>query len=138
MSESRPTESLRGEARRRGVTLSAVRKGRGIAAGIDPRVALGHAGPGEVPLSRRERRVIDLGGPDSPIGPIRLRGGGKDAGRAHDLIRDLADLLSGDLAPASWDARWRGRTFGGQKLPSATVVLAAAQAGRIDADRWGS
>ncbi len=138
MSEARPSESLRGEARRRGVTLAHVRADRARAVGLDPRIGLGHARPGEIPLSRRERRVVDLGGPESPIKPITLRGGGKDAGRVYNLIRDMADLLSGDLAPATWDSRWRGKTFGGQKLPSASVVLAAAQGGRIDADRWGS
>jgi hypothetical protein len=138
MSVAHPRESLRAEARRRGVTLATVRRDRALAAGLDVRTALGHAGPGEVPLSRRERRVVRLGGEGSPWAPIRLRGGGADADRAFRLLTDLHDLLSGDLAPAAWDARWKGRTFGGTRLPSAAEVLAEGQAGRLDLDVRGS
>ena len=138
MSEARPVESLRVEARRRGVTLARVRADRAAAAGIDPRVALGHAGPGQVPLSRRAPRTIRLGGDDSPWPEIKLRGGGQDAGRAYRLLTDLHDLAEGRLAPAAWDARWRGKSFGGVRLPSAAEVLAEGQAGRLDLDTRGS
>ena len=138
MSVAHPRESLRSEARRRGVTLATVRRDRAIAAGLDPRLGLGHAPPGAIPLSQRERRTIQLGGPDSPWPAIRLRGGGADAGRAYRLLGDLHDLLEGRLAPAAWDARWHRKVFGGVRLPSAAEVLAEGQAGRLDLDVRGS
>jgi hypothetical protein len=44
---SYPTESIRAEARRRGVTVYRVRLERGVARGLTKRGAVGHARPGE-------------------------------------------------------------------------------------------
>lgn len=134
----RPTESLRVEAARRKISLYTVRAERAEAQGVSRRVGAGHAKAGETPLAGRGRRVVEVGGKGSPIAPITLRNGGFDSGRAYRLIRDFHDLLSGQLSVATWDSRWSGHVFGGQKLPSAAMVLAAGQAGRIDADQVGS
>lgn len=132
----KPTESLREEARRRGVSLARVRVERAEAQGFSRSQGLGHPHRTEVPISTVRGPLIDLGVEGMP--PIQLRRGGYDAGRAHALLKDEADLLSGRLSSATWDARWGGHRVGGVRLPSADELLARAERGEVDTDRLGT
>lgn len=132
----KPTESLRREAARRGVSVAQVRGDRGEREGLSRSTGQGHPVRTEAPVSTVRGPLIDLG--VEGMAPIHLRRGGHDAGRAHDLLADEVLLLRGDLAPATWDSRWGGHRFGGVKLPSADDLLARAERGEVDLDRLGT
>lgn len=128
-----PRESLRAEAARRQVSVYRVRVDRAAGRGVSPRAAVGHARAGETPLSQRPRRTVQIGDRE-----LKIRHGGHDANRAYQLIKDIHDLLSGDLSPESFDRKWAGKKLGGEGLPSAADLILEAESAELDPGKLGT
>lgn len=128
-------ESLRAEAKRRGVTVYRVRVDRAASQGRSRAQAAGHPRKGELLASQR---LVQIGGPGGPLGGPVVVTGRRGRLAAHDLITDVLDLQSGELSLHDFDERWGGKTLGGKPIPSAVRWLRSAETGDFDPDAIGT
>jgi len=128
-------ESLRAEAKRRGVTVYRVRVDRAASQGRSRAQAAGHPRRGELLASQR---LVTIGGPGSPLGGPVVVTGRRERMLAHDLIKDVLDLQAGALSLADFDRRWGGKTLGGEPVPSAVRWLRSSEVGDFDPGEIGT
>jgi hypothetical protein len=125
---ARRKDSLRVEARRRGVSVHRVRVDRARAKGFSTSQARGHPRTGEPPLSRIQSEWTQL--PGAPIST-----GTRQAGRMARLSGDIGRLTTGQLSPESFNDKWANRRIGTYEAPTAAEALAHARAQGPSPDR---
>ena len=104
---------------------------RGVRRGLSPAQARGHPAKGEQLASRVDREVTILGRRGPVVVPLV---GTKEQSRAGKYDNDARLLRSGKIAPGTYNRRWKGKSIGGQELPSADEVLALAHRGLASFD----
>jgi hypothetical protein len=104
---------------------------RGEQRGLSRPQARGHPAKGEVLASQTEKEVQILG----RRGPVIVTlTGTRERSRAGSFDNEVELLRTGKLSPKAFDRRWKAKSIGGEKLPSADEVLALSHRGLASFD----
>jgi len=99
--------------------------------GLSRSQARGHPAKGEKLATQVEKDVNVLG----RSGPVTVSlVGTKERSRAGKFDNEVGLLRSGKITPSQYDRRWKGKSIGGQELPSAKEVLALSHRGLASFD----
>jgi len=104
---------------------------RGAARGLTRSQSRGHPGKGQSAASQIERDVMIIG----RTGPIVVTViGVRELSRAGRYDNDVQELLSGKVTPRAFDQRWKGRSIGGNVLPSWQEIVLLGHQGLASFD----